>query len=209
MIYAFSGLGADERVFKHLEFGNHPIQFIKWAKPKGTSIEEYAKELLSQIHDPKPILVGLSFGGMVVIEVARLITTEKVILISSAKNRYEIPAYYRITGSIGIHQLMPMTLAKKPNRITNWLFGDLNEEHRILLAEILKDTDPLFLKWAVNSILNWKNKNYPENIVHIHGTSDRILPIRLIKNAIPISGGGHLMTLTHSEEINQIFHSLI
>lgn len=204
MIYVFSGLGADERVFKNLDFGGLPIQFIQWKKPTGLTIGSYAADLLSQIQHAKPILLGLSFGGMLAVEVSKLIETEKVILIASAKNADEIPSCYQLSGKMKIHQVFPYALAKKPGLISDWFFGNNNPGYRQLMREMVRDIDTGFLKWAVNSILCWENKNYPENLVHIHGTKDRILPFKPIKNVIPIQGGGHLMTLTHSKEVNEI-----
>jgi hypothetical protein len=50
----------------------------------------------------------------------------------------------------------------------------------------LNDTDTQFIKWAVYSILHWENSIVPENHVHIHGTSDRLLPYRLVKADYPV-----------------------
>ena len=65
-VYVFSGLGADERVFKFLDWGidNQPI-FIKWIEPlKNEPLKDYVLRLSSQIESPNPILVGMSFGGI-------------------------------------------------------------------------------------------------------------------------------------------------
>ena len=85
-IYFFSGLGADERVFQYVDLSFCNPVFIKWNMPmKDECIENYALRLTEQIIEENPILVGVSFGGMIAVEVAKLIETEKVILISSAK----------------------------------------------------------------------------------------------------------------------------
>jgi hypothetical protein len=47
MIYLFSGLGADERVFQHLDISGHEHVFVKWVIPKtDETIESYAARLL-------------------------------------------------------------------------------------------------------------------------------------------------------------------
>ena len=98
-IYLFSGLGADERVFQKLDFSNLQTTFIEWIEPlKNEGVENYVKRIIPQIKHPNPILIGLSFGGLIAIEVAKEITTEKVILIASAKNNKEIPFYFRLLG---------------------------------------------------------------------------------------------------------------
>jgi pimeloyl-ACP methyl ester carboxylesterase len=50
--------------------------------------------------------------------------------------------------------------------------------------------------------------NVPDRLTHLHGTTDRILPIRYVANAIPIEGGGHLMTLTQVEAVSAEIRSI-
>ena len=204
-LYIFSGLGADERVFQRLDFSDFSTTFIKWLVPNDTdTIELYAKRLLDQITTTKPTLIGLSFGGLIAVEVAKQIDTEKVILIASAKTKNEIPFYYRFAGQLGLHKLLPTRLLKSSNFITNWLFGASSTFDKQLLKQILIDTDPIFLKWAIDKIVRWTNLTPSPNIFHIHGTSDRILPISFVNCNSRIENGGHLMTLNKSYEINQI-----
>jgi len=204
-IYIFSGLGADERVFQQLDFLDYKMTFIEWIEPyKKESIEHYAKRLIEQITSDKPVLIGLSFGGIMAIEVAKQIETEKMILISTAKTRNEIPFYYRLAGRLGLHKIIPAKLLKSSNFLTNWFFGINSASDRKLLKQILSETDSTFLKWAIDKIVHWKNHTLPENYIHIHGTSDRILPIKFITCDIKINGGGHLMVLNRFEELNKV-----
>ena len=83
--------------------------------------------------------------------------TEKIILISSAKTKKEIPSYFRAIGFFQIQKVIPAALLKKSNFITNWFFGVGSKEDQKLLRNILADTDPIFLKWAIDKIVNWKN----------------------------------------------------
>lgn len=91
--------------------------------------------------------------------------------------------------------------------MTHWFFGTSSEFDKMLLKQILKDTDPTFLKWAIDKIVLWKNFTPPKNIFHIHGTSDRILPLIFVKCNLKIKRGGHLMTLNQAKELNQILKS--
>ncbi|MEO1802961.1 MAG: alpha/beta hydrolase, partial [Cyanobacteria bacterium J06629_2] len=95
-IYCVSGLGADERVFQKLKFQGYQPVHIKWVEPEPQeTIAEYTKRLTTQIKSECPILIGLSFGGIVAVEMSKHIATEKVILISSTKNQQEIPFYFQ------------------------------------------------------------------------------------------------------------------
>ena len=53
------------------------------------TISEYALKMTQEITHENPILVGVSFGGMLVQEMARHIKTRKVIVVSSVKNESE------------------------------------------------------------------------------------------------------------------------
>lgn len=205
-LYIFSGLGADERVFQRLDFSGFTTTFIKWIVPlENETIESYTTRLLSQITTAKPTLIGLSFGGMIAVEVAKQIETEKVILIASAKTKEEIPFYYRFAGNIGLHKLLPTRLLKSSNFITNWFFGANSTIDKELLKQILIDTDSTFLKWAIDKIVRWANQSQVNNILHIHGTKDRILPLGFVICNVTVKNGGHLMTLNNADELNRIF----
>ena len=204
-IYLFSGLGADERVFQRLDFSGFSINFIKWNEPQDReTIEHYATRLLDQIKTTKPILIGLSFGGLIAVEVAKQIDTEKIILISSAKTKNEIPFYYRFAGQLGLHKLLPTGLLQSSNFIVNWLLGAGSTFDKRLLKQMLIDTDPIFMKWAIDKVARWTNQTQPKNVFHIHGTSDNILPLCFAKCNVTIANGGHLMVLNKSDELNRI-----
>ena len=204
-VYIFSGLGADKRVFQKMDFSEYNATFVESILPNKTeNIENYAKKLSEQIKHKKPILIGLSFGGIIATEIAKIIETEKIILIASAKTKSEIPNYFRIAGKLKLHKLLPPKLMKMPNIFSFWFFGTENRNEKKILAEILNDTDENFLKWAIDKIVNWKNEIEHKNLIHIHGTSDRILPISFVNCQIKVENGGHFMTLNKAKELDEI-----
>ncbi|RFS13691.1 alpha/beta hydrolase [Emticicia sp. C21] len=204
-IYIFSGLGVDERVFKYLDFTGFDVTFIKWIKPdENERIEDYAKRLTAQIITPIPILIGLSFGGMMALEVAKYLEIEKIILLASAKTYKEVPLYYRWAGCLQLQKILSSKLLKQHNFLSDWFFGIKEKEHKIMLSEILNDLDRDFLKWAIDKIVCWKNQTTYSNIIHIHGDNDHILPLQCIKSDIVIKGGGHFMTVNKAKELNEI-----
>lgn len=207
-IYIASGLGADERVFRFLDFGNYDVHFIEWIpiSPELT-IQEYATQLIPQIKDEHSILIGLSFGGIISIEIAKQIPTKKVIIISSVKNKKEIPFYYRWIGKLNLHNIIPTKLLHTPNIVSDYFFGVIDSLEKEIFHQILLETDPVFLKWAIDKIIKWENTSYPSNLYHIHGTKDRILPVYSTNPDIKIEGGGHLMIMSHSEEIMKILNA--
>lgn len=209
-IYILSGLGVDRRVFDNIDFGNLDVEFIDWITPlTNETLEDYAKRISLKIRIENPVLIGLSFGGMVAVEISKIIKTKKIILIASAKNKFELPKLNRISGELGLNKLIPKSLFKKQNFFTNWLFGIETESEKLLLKNILQDTDPEFFSWAINEIVNWKNEISPENLIHIHGNNDRIIPFKNVKADFVVAGGGHFMTVNKPQEIQNIIFNLM
>jgi len=209
-IYIFSGLGANERVFQQLDLSGYSTTFIRWEIPgKHETIENYATRLLPQITTIRPTLIGLSFGGLISVEIAKQIDTENVILIASVKTKSEIPLYYRWAGKLRLHQLLPTHLLKETNLFSNWVFRNSTGADKQVLKSIFEGTNPVFLKWAISEAVRWKNQKQLENIRHIHGTADHIFPFRYVSCDIKINDGGHLLTLQNANEISKILRTNI
>ena len=209
-IYCISGLGADERVFSKFKFPGYKIHFIKWITPeKNESIESYAKKLTKQILHAEPILIGLSFGGIMCIEIARQVPTEMIIIISSIKTNEELPLWMRISGKLRLNLLLPMRSYKLFESIEDYNLGVTTDSEKAMVREYRKNVDIEYSNWAVNAILNWKNKKAPKNLYHIHGNKDRIFSIKKIKPDYTIQNGGHMMIVNKSLEVNKCILSIL
>ena len=208
-LFLLSGLGADKRVFDLLDLSNYNIHHVNWITPTPEeSLGQYARRLLPQITTNNSILIGVSFGGMIALEIAKLIQVEKVILISSAKSTSAIPSYYKLISKFRLDKLIRPASLKKPNEIFFWLFGVNTKKQKELLTSIMEDTDETFLNWAMNAIPSWKNDNGSSNkVIQIHGTKDRILNFQSAD--YPIKGGGHLMVVTNPSEVSEILRKAI
>lgn len=209
-LYFFSGLGADARAFDRLELPGCRIIHIRWIDPlKGESMADYARRLSEQITVPHPVLVGLSFGGMMAIEVSRIIPVQKLVLISSAKTAGELAANKSFFLKWGLYKYLPGSWITKPNFMVYRLFGAASPADKALLAAILEDTDPRFYRWAMNGMVHWDNSYIPAHLIHIHGTADRIIPFQNVKADFAIEGGGHLMVYNRAAEISRIIRDYL
>lgn len=208
--YLLSGLGADGTVFQYLDFEGVEVEYMEWLSPLSKeTLPAYAKRMTQKITTPHPILVGLSFGGMVAMEIAKQIPVKKVILISSAKERKELPWFYRFSAKLKLQKILPYTLIKRTNGFTYWLFGATSAHEKALLKEIFRKTPTTFLKWAINAILTWKNTEISTHILHIHGDKDRILPYKNVKDTLCITGGGHSMIVNKAHEITPLINKFL
>lgn len=201
-----SGLGVDERVLSRLDIEGYELRYLPWLLPlKGEKIQAYASRIAAKIEHDCPILLGLSFGGMMAIEIAKIRPIQQIILISSAKTKAELPWYFKLAGRLRLHLLIPTALLKRTNPLTYWLFGVRKKKSKQLLTAILQDTDGRFIRWAIPQILFWKNEASPVPILQLHGASDHLLlkaglknPDRLLPKA------GHFMIWEEAEQLNQI-----
>ena len=209
-IYCISGFGADERVFAKLNFGENEVHFIPWKIPeKSETLESYAHRMIEDIHHPNPVLLGLSFGGMMSIEMAKIISVEKIIMISSIKTFHEKPLYMRLAAKTHLNKMIPLRPYSFLERIENYNLGVHNEEEKKLVREYRQHINLQYNQWAIGEILNWKNEWSPKNLVHLHGGSDHIFPVKNIKADFIIPGGGHLMLMNKAEEVNEILKGII
>ncbi len=204
-IYCFSGLGADKRVFRYLDLTPHELVHIDWIDHlKNETLEQYAVRMMSVISVDEPFaLMGLSFGGMIAVEVSKHIKPEKLIIISSIVSKAEMPAKYKLVKVLGLHKMIPVWFFKHPTRLTNYFFGAKTAKSKKLLSDILDSTHFEFLKWAIGAMLGWKNATKPE-CIRIHGTEDHILPIDNLHIDHRIGGGGHFMIVQKADELSQI-----
>lgn len=209
-VYFISGLGADKRAFSFLDLSFCEPIFIDWIKPlPKESLPQYALRLGEQISEPSPVIVGVSFGGMLATEIAKSDASAKVIIISSNKIKKEFPKILLIGKYIPLYKWIPSTILKKAGAFRVRFFGPKGENQKKIFNQILKDTDTKFTKWAIHSILHWGNKIEPINITHIHGTSDTLLPYKLVKADYTIDKGTHLMIMNHPKEISDLLKKLI
>jgi len=209
-VYFISGLGADERVFKHIKLPpGHDIVHLKWIKPgENESLKSYALRLAENIDSSEKFsLVGLSLGGMIATEIANRVIPAHTILISSIPTSSDLPGYYKLAGKLGLHRIAPVGLVKRAAKFKR-LFTTETAEDKIMLRSMIVDADDAFVKWALNAVLTWDNKITPQNLIHLHGSSDEVLPKRYTTPTYTLRGAGHLMVMNRAKEINDILDSV-
>jgi len=204
IIYCISGLGSDERVFEHLQFRNYDLRFISWLHPsKNEKIEDYARRMASSIQEKDAILLGVSFGGMMGVEIARQIPIQKLILVSSIKSAQELPRWMKMAGNLKLNRVIPMRPYSFISKIGNRRLGVTNAEEAKMVEAYRKSVNLVYLDWAIHQILNWKNDWVPQGIIHIHGDEDKIFPIKEIRATHIIKGATHFMVHNRASEIVQ------
>lgn len=204
-IYCLSGLGADERIFRKLRIKGAKLIYIDWPKHnKNDSMSSYAAKISAMIDDENPVLLGVSFGGMLAVEIAKQRHVKKAILVSSAKSEAEKPKPSGVIRWFVTSGIVPAFVYRWPHPALYFLFGTEDEEERKLIRNIILDSNGKFVKWATATLLQWDNTIVPANVVHIHGKKDRLIPPGNIKADYWIEDGGHMMVYNRASEISRI-----
>jgi pimeloyl-ACP methyl ester carboxylesterase len=210
-VYLFSGLGADERVFKNLKFPKSQIYHIKWPNvTKDTARDFFLSELLTQIKTKKNnVFLGVSFGGLIAQDIAQSIPVEKLIIVSSVIDDAEMPGLYKSPLLSLFLKVVPNFLLNKPNGIINFMFSTKTDEGRKTLHDIILDTDPTFLRWAVSYLRKWKKPTLlkAKRTYRIHGSNDRVFPKISKHLQTEVVPGGHFAIYESGSVINALLKS--
>jgi len=210
-IYFLSGLGADETVFQFLQLQTHEAVHIQWIKPlEKETLPAYALRIKAAHHIPDDaVIVGLSFGGMLATEIAKQFPKIQAILISYAKTKHELPTLYQLGKYFPLHLWSSERLFRWFMQRNKLMFGLKDPLHIAIHDKLIANADISFNKWAVEALINWDNTEVPSNIVHIHGTHDKIIPYKNIVCHISIKKGEHLMVMEQAVIVSKYLQEII
>lgn len=209
-IYCISGLGADERAFSRLKQDGYTFTCLPWLIPlTKETITGYAARMSKGITEDKPILMGLSFGGMMSIEIAKLIPVEKLILISSIKSDKELPRWMKAAGILGLNKILPMRSFKITEPIQNRFIGITTPDEIELVRSYRRNAPQQYMDWAINEVLKWHNDWQPPTLFHVHGDADRIFPVNNLAPTHVIKDGGHFMIFNKAAEVNITLQNIL
>ena len=201
------GMAASSSIFEriHLPTDIFEVHLLEWVLPnKNESLKEYAKRMAKNIKHENVILVGVSFGGILVQEMKPFINPKKVIIISSVKSNAELPRRMKIAKTTKAYKLIPTKLFENIELLAKFTFGSSILKQKFKLYEkFLSVRDKVYLDWAIEQIINWDRTEIDNEIIHIHGDADEVFPIIQIKNCIQVKGGTHIMIITKYKWFNE------
>jgi len=211
-IYFVPGLAASKQIFEHifLPEDKFDVNYIEWILPLSIdeTIESYAKRMCEFITHENPILIGVSFGGVMVQEMSKIISAQKVILISSIKSKHELPTRLRIAQKTKAYKLFPTKIIENIEKYEAIFFNDYLKKRNELYKKYLSVRNASYLQWAIYNVLHWQQEEVLENVIHIHGDKDEIFPIKYIQNYTNIKNGTHVMVLDKAKSISKILMEL-
>ncbi|MBU8893341.1 MAG: alpha/beta hydrolase [Bacteroidales bacterium] len=212
-IYFFPGQGSDKRIFESLTIdSSYNCKFLEYGTPeRKATLKEFAKQISASIDTTEEfILVGVSLGGMICAELNEILNPEKVILISSAKNRTELPFRYKFQRIIPLFEIFPAGVLFWGAKILQPIVEPDRNTNEDIFKSMLYSKNPEYIKRTIRLIIKWKRTLNSQNIIHIHGTNDHTLPFRNIAEPdYVIENGSHMMALTRADEISEILNEIL
>jgi predicted esterase YcpF (UPF0227 family) len=211
-IYFMPGLAASPEIFERITFPEDLFElfFLEWELPlESESLVAYAKRIAGKITHSNPVLIGVSFGGILVQEMTQFLNTRKVIIISSVKSNLEFPKKMKLAKTTKAYKLIPTALVANLESLIKYTFGTKLNKRLQLYEKFICFRDKHYLDWAVEQIILWDRTVADEKVIHIHGDADDVFPIQYIQNCIVVKGGTHIMILTKYKWLNENLPKII
>ena len=206
------GLAASSSIFERIVLTDavFEIVLLEWEIPlDNETLGDYAKRITQKIIHPNPVLIGVSFGGILVQEMAKFINARKVIIISSVKTNLEFPRRMKVAKTTKAYKLIPTNLLANVESLTQFSFGTKINQRLKLYEKFLRVRDKRYLDWAVEQVILWDRTVADENVIHIHGDADDVFPIKYIRNCVVVKGGTHVMILNKFKWFNENLPKII
>ncbi|MFN7094684.1 MAG: alpha/beta fold hydrolase, partial [Burkholderiales bacterium] len=73
----------------------------------------------------------------------------------------------------------------------------------------IRNMPPELVQWQVSAVLTWQGRKPNMPVYHIHGEKDLLIPIKHISATHIVKNGGHLINITHAQEVNHYIEALI
>ena len=205
-VYMMPGLAASSSIFERIILPDDIFEtvLLEWEIPfDKETLPDYAKRIANKIQHQNPVLIGVSFGGILVQEMAKCIETRKVIIISSVKTNLEFPRRMKVAKTTKAYKLIPTNLLANVESLTKFSFGFKIDQRLKLYEKFLRVRDKRYLDWAVEQVILWERTVADEKVIHIHGDEDDVFSIKNIKNCIVVKGGTHIMILAKYKWLNE------
>ena len=200
------GLGADARLFEPQREAIPGLEVPTWLPHRdGESLPDYARRMVDSIDPREPYyLGGTSFGGMVALEMARHLNPTAIFLIASCRSGQAIAPHLRYF--VRFSNVLPERVFEPDQGATPLFigkFGRLSITQKRFFETMLVDASPSFVRWGIAAITEWDGAGeLGVPIHHIHGSADDLILLGSVQPDRVVAGGGHLLNVTHADEVN-------
>ncbi|TBW28989.1 alpha/beta fold hydrolase [Gramella sp. KN1008] len=211
-VYLMPGMATDKAIFENINLPSESFKmhYLEWQIPeKDESLPDYSKRLLQFVKHEEPVLIGVSFGGVIVQEMAKFLKLKRLIIVSSVKCTDELPPRMKFASKTGLFKIIPTKLADYVDYFEKIAVGDFLKTRARLYKQFISIRDTRYLNWAIRNMVNWRCEKPDERVIHIHGNKDEVFPVKNISNAIIVKGGTHIMIINRFRWFNENLPELI
>jgi pimeloyl-ACP methyl ester carboxylesterase len=204
--YLIPGMGADKRLFQRFHLPNGNVYHLDWiAHEKSRNLSEYAALMAKRIQTENNIIVGSSMGGMVTVEISKLIKPMGVVLVSAPTGRHEFPQSLKSLRALKLHRALSAKQVMRISRLCDLFMGFKSEEQRTMFYDMLAGNGSEFLHFSVGAVLEWENTTAPSvPFIQILGSQDKLFSHKKIRNTHVIDGSGHFTAFEKGSEVSEI-----
>ncbi len=211
-VYFMPGLAASSSIFERIDLpaATFEIHLLEWFMPKKEEpLADYAKRMAEKVVHDDAVLIGVSFGGILVQEMAHYLNLRKLIIISSVKSNTELPRRMKIAKKTKAYKLLPTGLLQDVEKLVKYAFGNVIKQRLKLYEQFLFMRNKEYLDWAIEQVVCWERVKIDLNVIHIHGDADEVFPVKNIKDFINVKGGTHMMILNRFRWFNENLPKII
>lgn len=212
-VYLVHGQGSDKRIFDSLKLDpSFGVKYIEYGTPApNQTLKQFAHSLSTQVDTTKPFsLIGHSLGGMICAELNEIMFPEKVIIVSGAENRNELPWRYRFQRYVPLYALFPANFLLFGAKILQPVVEPDRNKFRETFKSMLNAKSGKYMKRSISMIIKWDRITNSKKNYKVHGTNDHTLPLKNIRNPdYIIENGSHMMTLTRAGEVSFLINKIL
>ena len=204
-VYCMPGMAASPKIFEFIDI-KKPFtwHFLSWFFPnRKESLSKYAGRMCERVEFDNPILLGVSFGGVLVQEMAKHIKVSQVVIISSIKTNLELPLSMRMAQKTNAHKLLPTQWINNIDALVLFTFGKGIQKRLELYQKYLSERNSEYLDWAIDALVNWDQSELKESVIHIHGDKDTVFTVKNICEPFIKIKGGHAIIITQANWFNK------
>lgn len=206
-VFLITGFALDKRAFDLMGLPPEEYRTLDLIPVNaGETLREYAARMAKEIGlAPGDIIGGVSLGGMIALEMAKLVDVRGVLIIASSTHPRQIRKRFRMWAPLAsrmpkaairrVFTLVPVVLAWQRM---------LNPPAQALLADIMGRFPVEMLKAFPMMILRWPGCEPPQRFRHIHSTGDWLIrPAGNPANLTLVPGKNHLITVSHPQAVRE------
>ncbi|WP_299107301.1 alpha/beta fold hydrolase [uncultured Winogradskyella sp.] len=211
-VYLMPGMAANPSIFENIKLPeeNYEIHWLEWQIPnKNETLREYAQRMCKFIEHSNIVLLGVSFGGILVQEMSKLLKVKKLIVVSSVKSHHELPKRLKLLKVTKAYNILPTQLVSNIDLLTKYAFGETIKKRVDLYKKYLSVNDKTYLDWAIKQVVCWDQEEAHPEAIYIHGDNDAVFPHSCSGNCIVIKGGTHIMIINKYKWFNENLPKLI